>query len=88
MREVHFPILRAGSNISFSHCRNQHIPGSGPSENLRRFYYDYLIYYPEAFQFFGRHGRVRTASWWARITSLRKTSNIRGGMDQFGYPPG
>jgi aminocarboxymuconate-semialdehyde decarboxylase len=47
-----FPYLAGRIEHFFSHFPNQHVPLARPFRDyLRRFYYDYLIYYPEAFQF-------------------------------------
>jgi aminocarboxymuconate-semialdehyde decarboxylase len=47
-----FPYLAGRIEHFFSHFPNQHISLARPFRDyLPRFYYDYLIYYPEAFQF-------------------------------------
>src|SRR5260370_17805778 len=64
-----FPYLAGRIEHFFSHFNDQRVTLARPfREYLRRFYYDYLIYYPEAFRF---------------LLTMVGTDRIVGGTDIF-----
>jgi aminocarboxymuconate-semialdehyde decarboxylase len=82
-----FPYLAGRIEHFFSHFPNQHVLLARPfREYLRRFYYDYLIYYPEAFQFLvtmvGKDRIVVGTDIFA-ARDIEYPSNV---LDQFNYP--
>jgi aminocarboxymuconate-semialdehyde decarboxylase len=82
-----FPYLAGRIEHFFSHFPGQNIPLARPfREYLRRFYYDYLIYYPEAFQFLVTMvgpDRIVVGTDIFAARDIEYPSNV---LDQFNYP--
>jgi len=82
-----FPYLAGRIEHFFSHFPGQNIPLARPfREYLRRFYYDYLIYYPEAFQFLVTMvgpDRIVVGTDIFAARDVEYPSNV---LDQFNYP--
>lgn len=82
-----FPYLAGRIEHFFSHFPNQHIQTARPiREYLRRFYYDYLIYYPEAFQFLVTMVGPDRIVVGTDIFAARDVEYPGNVLDQFGYP--
>jgi predicted TIM-barrel fold metal-dependent hydrolase len=82
-----FPYLAGRIEHFFSHFPNQHIPLARPFRDyLRRFYYDYLIYYPEAFQFLVTMVGTDRIVVGTDIFAARDVEYPSNVLDQFNYP--
>lgn len=83
-----FPYLAGRIEHFFSHFPNQHVELARPfREYLRRFYYDYLIYYPEAFRFLVTMVGTDRIVVGTDIFAARDVEYPSNVLDQFGYPP-
>ena len=83
-----FPYLAGRIEHFFAHFPNQNIPLAHPFRDyLRRFYYDYLIYYPEAFQFLVTMVGTDRIVVGTDIFAARDIEYPGFVLDQFNYPP-
>ena len=83
-----FPYLAGRIEHFFSHFPGQHVSLARPyREYLRRFYYDYLIYYPEAFQFLVTMVGTDRIVVGTDIFAARDVEYPNEVLDQFNYPP-
>jgi aminocarboxymuconate-semialdehyde decarboxylase len=82
-----FPYLAGRIEHFFSHFPGQKVTLARPyREYLRRFYYDYLIYYPEAFQFLVTMVGTDRIVVGTDIFAARDVEYPNNVLDQFNYP--
>ncbi len=82
-----FPYLAGRIEHFFSHFPGQHVTLARPyREYLRRFYYDYLIYYPEAFQFLVTMVGTDRIVVGTDIFAARDVEYPNEVLDQFHFP--
>lgn len=83
-----FPYLAGRIDHFFNHYGGAKVPLARPyREYLRRFYYDYLIYYPEAFRFLVTMvgtDRIVVGTDIFAAEDVQYPANV---LDQFHYPP-
>jgi predicted TIM-barrel fold metal-dependent hydrolase len=82
-----FPFLAGRIEHFFSHFPGQNVTLARPfREYLRRFYYDYLIYYPEAFRFLVTMVGTDRIVVGTDIFAARDIEYPNEVLDQFNYP--
>jgi aminocarboxymuconate-semialdehyde decarboxylase len=83
-----FPYLAGRIEHFFTHFPGQHVSLARPyREYLRRFYYDYLIYYPEAFRFLVTMVGTDRIVVGTDIFAARDVEYPAEVLDQFNFPP-
>jgi predicted TIM-barrel fold metal-dependent hydrolase len=82
-----FPYLAGRIEHFFAHFPGQHVTLARPyREYLRRFYYDYLIYYPEAFRFLVTMVGTDRIVVGTDIFAARDVEYPNEVLDQFNFP--